>query len=210
MSEEGLAHTYDTVIEFAREKHGKVIDDAYDFFWEEDDPADMLMGHALELGFINFEDWLVCDYIPTDGSKGLIDRYIESEQPGEEIKSTLISMRDSFLSLYEVVESGDPVRLRDIALGSDPFEISGDKLSDLEKGYVFAARFMEIGDSMEMGRSVYPFGASMKETITDLLTRQFERYHKNKNPEGGMEEFLRDESYTFNITWMSCLFRPKK
>ena len=210
MSEKGLALAYEAIIEFAREKHAKAIDDAYDFFWEEDDPADILMGHALELGFINFEDWLVCDYIPTDGSQGLIDRYIESEQPGEGMKSTLVSMRDSYLSLYEVVDSGDPARLRDIALDSETFETSGENLAGLEKGYVFATRFIKIGDSMEMGRSVYPFGAPMKETITNLLTKQFERYHKNKNPEGGMVGFLRDESYAFNMTWMSCLHRPKK
>ncbi len=64
---------FQSVVTFARTKQADLIDKAYEFFWEEEDPQDSFGGTALSLGFINFEDWLVCDYRTEDGNS-LIDQ----------------------------------------------------------------------------------------------------------------------------------------
>lgn len=210
MSKDLISDAYESVIEYARNNFAREIDEAYDFFWEEEDPAEIMGGHALELSFINFEDWLVCDYIPGDSSPGLVDRFIEAESPEEWLKDTLLKLKKSHLSLYEVISAGDPAGVSDIATGNDEFKVSDEQIAALEKGYTFAARFVEIGGVKFMGRSVYPFGVKMKDEIKWLINAQFDRYRKNKNPEGRMDDFLRDESYALNMTWVSCLHRPAK
>jgi hypothetical protein len=208
MGSNNLEEAYQAVIEYIRAKHVKEIDTAYDYFWEEDDPTDILSGHAMELGFINFEDWLICDYLPEDGGKGFIDRFIEDEQPESGIKEILLKLQDSYLSLYEVKTSGTPAMLADIAVGGDEFKVNEEQVCSLEKGYSFAARFIELNSENVIGRSVYPFGIEMKSEILKLINAQFKRYKKNKNTDGNMKDFLRDESYAFNMTWVSCLQRP--
>ena len=210
MSKDVLTEAYSHVIEFVRQHHPKEIEVAYDFFWEEEDPTDILGGHSLELGFINFEDWLICDYLPADGSPGFIDRYIEAEAPSDEFKEVLDKLKKSFISLYEVTRPGNPIGLKDIAVGGDAFESDDEQMSELEQGYTFAARFIELNDSQEICGCVYPFGIKMKEEILKLIDAQYARYKKNKNPEGTMKDFLVSESYAFNMTWMSCLDRPMK
>ncbi len=209
MTEDKVTEAYSEVIEYIRKNHPKEIDEAYEFFWEEEDPMEMLGGSALELGFINFEDWLICDYSPTEDRPGFIDRYIESEGPSDELKEVLIKLKESVLSLYEVKKAGSPTGLSDIATGDDDFEVNDEQMSYLEAGYTFAARFIEADGERKIGRSVYPFGIKMKDEILRLINAQMARYKKNKNPEGSMKDFLRDESYAFNMTWMSCLQRPK-
>lgn len=208
MTEDIVTEAYSKVIEYIRKNHPKEIDEAYEFFWEEEDPIDMMGGPALELAFINFEDWLICDYFPTDGT-GFIDRYIESEKPSDEVRAVLTSLKESFLSLYEVTKAGIPIGLSDIALGDDDFEVEDEQLSHLETGYSFAARFIDVEGAHRIGRSVYPFGIKMRDEIMRLINAQLVRYQKNKNQKGTMKDFLRDESYAFNMTWMSCLYRPK-
>ena len=208
MTEDIVTEAYSNVIEYIRKNHPKEIDEAYEFFWEEEDPIDMMGGPALELAFINFEDWLICDYSPTDGT-GFIDRYIESEKPSDEVRAVLTSLKESCLSLYEVTKGGKPIGLSDIAVGDDDFEVEDEQLSHLEAGYSFAARFIDVEGTRRIGRSVYPFGVKMKNEMMRLINAQLVRYQKNKNPEGTMKDFLRDESYAFNMTWMSCLYRPK-
>ncbi len=209
MTEDIVTEAYSKVIDYIRKNHTKEIDEAYDFFWEEEDPADIMGGRAFELGFINFEDWLICDYLPSDGSPGFIDIYIESEHPSDEVRAVLTSLKESCLSLYEVKKAGSPTGLSDIAMGADDFEVEDEQLSHLEAGYSFAARFIDVEGTRRIGRSVYPFGVKMKDEMMRLINAQLARYQKNKNPEGTMKDFLRDESYAFNMTWMSCLYRPK-
>ncbi len=210
MSEDILAEAYSDVIEFVRKGHPEEIEAAYDFFWEEEDPTDLLGGPSLELGFINFEDWLICDYRPEDGGPGFIDRYIEAESPSGELKGVLEKLKTSFISLYEVTRPGNPIRLKDISLGGDAFESDDEQMSELEQGYTFAARFIELNGSQKICGCVYPFGIKMKEEVVRLIDAQYARYKKNKDPEGTMKDFLVVESYAFNMTWMSCLDRPMK
>jgi hypothetical protein len=193
---------YNSVVQYARQTHADEIDKAYEYFWEEEYPEDFLSGRALELGFVNFEDWLVCDYRPADG-KGLIDRYVEEQRPGPEAVRVLEAMRDSVISLYEVVAGNGAATLRDIALGED-VPIKDERLSGLLPGKVFAARIIDLGGEHVLGRCVYPF-ADRKEAVLKALDSQFQRYLKNKDPEGDMARFIAEESYMFNTIWVSTL-----
>ena len=210
MSEDIISEAYAQVTEFVRQKYAKAIDEAYDYFWEEEDPAEFLGGPSLELGFINFEDWLICDYRPKEKSPGFIDLFIHAENPSDEMKPILEKLKASHISLYEVTKAGNPVELKDIAVGGDPFVSDDSQMSELEEGYTFAARFIELDGSKQICRCVYPFGIQMKDEIVKLIDAQLARYKKNKNSEGTMKDFLMDESYAFNMTWMSCLERPGK
>lgn len=202
MGEDIWADAYNGIIQFAREKHAEEIETAYEYFWEEEYPEDFLSGKALELGFANFEDWLVCDYRP-DGGNGFIDRYIGEQKPGPEAVHTLEVMRDSLISLYEVVSSNGEIILEDIAMGGK-VALRDERLSGLAPGSVFAARIINMDGSPVLGRCVYPF-ADRKEASLSALDSQFQRYKKNKNPEGGMADFLREETYVFNTIWVSLL-----
>jgi hypothetical protein len=199
---------FNQVITYVREHHREDIDLGYTSFWEEEFPEDFLSGTALELAFINFEDWLLCDYRDKDG-RALIDTYLEHEDVTEQDRGTLVAMRDSVVSLYEVSSTGDGIVLRDLVLDGEVFTRDS-ALSNLKPGDVFAARLIPHGDTHVLGRGVYPFHAGARDTLLQYVERQYDRYHRHKNPEGGMRRFLKDEAYLFNIIWVNSLFKLKK
>lgn len=200
-----IEELYGALIEYARENHPEEIDRAYEHFWEEEDPAEFLLGTALDLGFVNFEDWLVCDYL-LDGGEGLIDRYIVDKNPPPEAAGLLRAMKDSCISLYEVASTDGALRLRDIALGEE-VEVEDPRLHGLARGYALAARLIHVGagGGPVLGRCIYPFGVERKELASSFLDMQFSRYRKNRNPEADMAAFLREESGVFNMVWVTCL-----
>ena len=210
MTKAEITAIYADVMEYARTELPKLIDDAYEYFWEEEDPTEIVGGQALELALLNFEDWFVCDYRHGDYATSIVDIYINAKDPDETVKAVLTKLRDSHLSMYEVTRQGNPIGLKDIALNEDEFELDDSQLESLEPGYVFATRFIEVDGKQIMGTGVYPFGKEMKDPIIYLIEAQFKRYTKNKNTEGTMKDFLKDEPYAFNMTWVSCLYRPKK
>ena len=113
-------------------------------------------------------------------------------------------MRDSFVSLYEVVQSDGEVILKDLLLHVE-FAALGETLKSLNAGDVFAARFLDHEGKRIMSRSVYPFGHGFKEKVIEYVNIQFDRYRKNKNHGGSMEDFLREETYVFNIIWINSI-----
>ncbi|MDA8388038.1 MAG: hypothetical protein M0Z58_05160 [Nitrospiraceae bacterium] len=206
------AALYAEVIVFMRQRHPDLIDAAYEYFWEEEYPEDFLSGLPLELGFINFEDWFICDYrIPEDDAgRGITDLYLEeSGQKGDGEKSAaLLALKRSFISLYEAKPGADDGALvledvlsgRTHSFGRVPFD-------GLKDGSLFAARVLEFaGRGNVMGACIYPFAASMRQAVLDSVGRQLARYKKNKNPEGTLQDFLKDESYTFNTIWTNSLY----
>lgn len=202
MRETILNQAYNSVVAYVRAKHVEEIDEAYDYFWEEEDPADFLGGRPLELGFMNFEDWLVCDYRPGE-AKGFIDRFIEDSRPDKEMAAVLEAMEDSVISLYEVISAQGTLTLKDLAMGGQ-VRIRNKRLSGLRTSSVFATRLIDVEGEKAMGRCVYPF-ADRKALVLDSLEGQFRRYQKHKNPGSSMADFLADETYAFNTIWVSCL-----
>jgi len=204
VTKERLNDVFNDVIVYVRENHASEIDKAYDYYWEEEDPEEFLSGMAVEIGFVNFEDWLVCDYRSDEG-KGFIARYIEDRKPDKETASILGKMQDSLLSLYEVVSKDENgVLLKDLAIGKE-ITVQDERLSGLPEGELFSTRFIGTNGNLLMGRCVYPFGARRNEQVLLYLEKQFARYRKRKNPAGGMADFLKEEAYSFNNIWLACL-----
>jgi hypothetical protein len=200
---EDISEVFNKVIHYIRTKHAGEIDTAYDFFWEEEDPQDIMSSNALELGFLNFEDWLVCDYRPKK-SVGFIDRYLEDEKPDDDATKVLRALRDSMISLYEVLSVGGGVTLKDLVRDTD-VTLQDEGLSSLAPGKLFAARILSVDDEPLMGGCVYPFG-DRKDPVLQALQSQYERYTKHVDSGAHMEAFLRSETYVFNTIWVSSLY----
>ena len=203
MKEDIRASIFQSVVDYARDNHADEIDKAYEYFWEEENPDEFLSGTALSLAFVNFEDWLVCDW--RDEEKGsLLDRYIKDKAPDSETRAILDTMKESVICLFEVDTPGEGVILKDPFLGEDT--ISRESiLRTLKKGDMFAARFIDVDGDYIMGRGVYPFAQSLKESVLLSLDKQYTRYVKKKNPGGSKKQFLKDESYLFNMIWFHSL-----
>lgn len=205
MKEDIRAGIFQSVVDYARENHAEEIDRAYEYFFEEDSPEDLLSGNALSLAFVNFEDWLVCDWRDGD-SRPLIDRYINDKEPDAKTRAILETMRDSVICLYETASPGEEVTLKDMFLGEET-RSRDTALGSLKEGDMFAARFIAVDGDYIMGRGVYPFTQGLKDSILQSIDKQFARYIKNKNPDGSKRRFLKDESYLFNMIWFSHLDR---
>jgi hypothetical protein len=196
---------YNSVIGYMRKEQAETLEKAYEFFWEEEYPEDFMSGPPLELGFLNFEDWLVCDYRSQDGT-GAIDMYKGGNDVDSDSEDMLQAMKDSLISLFEVISSDGGLRLKDLVLG-DKITFDANPLPQLSEGGVFAARLIEPGDGHLLGRCVYPFTKELSGNVTDAIMHNFKRYKKSKNPKGNLRQFLKDESYIFNTIWVSNLFR---
>jgi hypothetical protein len=196
-----------SIIEYARKNCPDEIDRAYEFFFEEDNPEDFLSGVALDMSFINFEDWLICDWKAGSG-ESFIDLYIKAPdgiKDGDE--KFLDSVRESRISLYEVKSRRKAdVRVEDLLM-AESFVIKDGRLSTLKKGDIFGARFFALDGRRIMSNAVYPFSARHKDIVLGYIEKQFARYRKNKNPEGAMRDFLKDEAYILNAIWMDIIQR---
>ncbi len=162
------------------------------------------MGTVLELSFVNFEDWMVCDYRPKEG-KGFIDRYIEANSPDNDQKDLLEAMRDSVLSLHEVVSVNDTeIALRDLLLEKD-VTVPAAGLEELKPGEIFATRVIEHGGSSDLGRGIWPFGAQRKDQAMEFLNAHIERVRRNRDQKEPTESTLKQDAWVFNNIWISCL-----
>jgi len=201
---EQFIEAYNNIITYARENFTEELDEAYDYFWEEEDPTDYYMGTVLDLAFVNFEDWMVCDYRPREG-KGFIDRYIEAEGPEDEKKAVLETLRDSVVSLYEVTASDDEsLTLRDLAREKD-VDVPAGALGNLKVGEVFATRILDHNGDISLGRGVWPFGSQRKDQALEFFGAHVARARKNRSADEDMDALLKQDSYIFNSIWLSCL-----
>ena len=69
-----------SIICFVRDNHAGDIDKAYAYFWDESEPDEFLSGTALELGFLNFEDWLLFDYRVNKDKQTFLDIYVNKNK----------------------------------------------------------------------------------------------------------------------------------
>lgn len=197
------AALYGRIMRYMRKSYPEVIDRAYEFFWEEEDPAEFLAGLALELAFLNFEDWFICDYADEEAGPCLDLYPAQGEPPG-----ALAALKASVISLYEVVQAGpEEAEARDMLLGG-PAQIVKPVPAGLEEGNVFGARFINLDGSPVMGGCIYPFGKEMKEAVLADIGRQLARFKKH-HPGRGTKDFLKTHSYVFNMVWVSHLYKKK-
>ncbi len=191
-----------------RMNHAEEIDKAYAYFWDENSPDEFLAGTALELGFINFEDWLVFDWKATGEEKTFLDLYLsnQSDLPDEE-RRVLSRIRDSVLSLYEVtsVSRDKRVLVKDILL-SDEHSLRNRMLTrGLKKGDIFATRILDLDDGPAMSGCVYPYRREDRKKVLSYIDKQFGRYKRNVRADGTMRDFLKDYGDVFNIVWLTFI-----
>jgi hypothetical protein len=202
---------FQCVIRYVRENHAKAIDNAYEYYWDGHQPAEFMGGVALELAFINFEDWLVCDYKVNKDNETFIDIYIKNSGGlKKEELAILKKLRDSVLSLYEVVSvSKDKgLRLKDLLLGNEVSLRDRILTKGLKKGDIFAARLLDLGRSHIMNVCVYPYAAEQKKKVLDRVKTEFGRFLKNVNPKGTMADYLKHYGDIFNLIWMDFILNP--
>lgn len=205
--------TINCLINFIRDTYPDEIESAYEFFWEEEEPEDMLGGTALGIAFINFEDWMICDYRRTEGCTSFVDQYIEDKQPDERAASLLTALRDSSLSLYEVKSADESsVTLTDLLLGGETGIPASSLPCQLKPETFFGGRVFEWEGRTMMGRGVYPFNRSSVDRVRVFFDKELHRYSKpkGKNPGGTMRQFLKEEGYFMNVAWLNCIFTRTK
>jgi len=207
--EENLkAGLFSSIIQYVRANHADAIDKAYEFFWDEYVPDEFLVGTALSLGFVNFEDWLVCDYKANDDKETFIDIYMKSGTDlDDKERSLLKTLKDSIISLYEVtsVARDKRVLLRDLLMDGE-FELRDKALTrGLKKGDVFATRLLPLDGRTVMSGCVYPYSAEDRKKVLNFIDRQFKRYTRNVNSAGTMRDYLKAYGDVFNLAWINLI-----
>lgn len=202
------ARLFQSVIHNVRTNNKDDIDRAYSFFFDEHTPDEFMTKTALEIGFINFEDWLIADYRLNDQKETFIDLYLKCtrEVPPEE-RAVLKKIRNSVLSLYEVVSvsEGKEITVKDLLLEGE-CNLDDDLLKQgLKTNDLFASRLLELDDKMVMSGCVYPFSASHKDKVLGHIHKEFKRYKKNVDPDGTMKDYLKNYSDIFNFIWMHII-----
>ncbi len=199
------------IMEGARERHAGTIDKAYEYFWDSNHPDEFLSGAALELGFVNFEDWFIFDYKANESGETFIDLYAKGNDcMTEEESSVMQRMKSSLLSLYEVasVSRDKRVLLKDLLLGGEVSLREKMLTRGLNRGDIFAARFLELDGRQVMSGSVYPYMQAQKKRVLAYIEKQYSRYKRNVNPEGTIRDYLKDYGDAFNLIWIQLILNP--
>src|SRR5574340_1486761 len=100
-----------SIIQYVREKHADTIDKAYKYFWDDQNPEEIMGGTALSLGFLNFEDWLIFDYKVNVEKETFIDIFIKENPLAAAEISLLKRIKESVISLYEVASTAKDKRI---------------------------------------------------------------------------------------------------
>ncbi len=194
------------ILEFIYKNYQEYINEAFEYFWEEERPEEFLQGLLLDIGELNFEDWLAIDY-RTPYGESFLDLYREYSNLSEEDTALVNALKESRISIYEVeMAEEDGVVIKDL-LAEGRYKIKSSSLSSLKPGEIFATRLIKFNNDIIMGRCVYPFKASLKEEVLRYIEMQFKRYLKNENPSGNMESFLKDASSLFNTIWVTTIIQ---
>jgi hypothetical protein len=208
MEEDLKSRLFQAIINYVRINHAKEIDKAYEYFWDEQHPDEIMSGTALELGFHNFEDWLLFNYRASEEKETFIDIYIkDNKELKEEERAVLEKIKDSLLSLYEVVSVSKDKRvlIRDLLMGGE-FSLRDKNLTrGLKKGDIFATRLLTLDGNTVMSGCVYPYSADRKKSVLTSVEKQFKRYVKNVDPKGTMKDYLRDYADVFNLIWLNFI-----
>ncbi|MCX7794152.1 MAG: hypothetical protein N2257_07110 [Thermodesulfovibrionales bacterium] len=200
--QEDIYRVLNQITDFIYEHYQEDIQDAHELFWEEERPEELLHGMLLDIGELNFDDWLTIDYRNPYG-ESFIELYEKYSEPDVD-KDIINALKESRISLYEVegVEDGR-IKLRDLLRNTVFYPDWQLPDSQLKTGDLFATRFIRLNERFFMGKCIYPFHSTLKEEILRYLDMQYNRYLKNENPNGDIESFLKDASSVFNTIWIT-------
>jgi len=205
-----LKELFQDIVQYVRINHTEIIDTAYSYYWDGQNPDEFLGGTALSLGFHNFEDWMVFNYKVNEEGETFVDLFMKSRDLSDDAASILRRAKDSVLSLYEVfsVAKDKRVLLKDILLGREVDLRDKAMTQGLKKGDLFATRVLNLDGKDVMGGCVYPYLSAQKKQILAYIASQFKRYTKNVKQEGDMKDYLKDYGDVFNLIWMNFIIEP--
>ncbi|MEW6675905.1 MAG: SEC-C metal-binding domain-containing protein [Nitrospirota bacterium] len=199
------------ILAFSKKYYGNLIDDAYEYFWDNFDPKKELSGTAFYMGNINFWEWLVYDWVPDEeDGRTLIERYIENNRKLnlDEFK-VLNMMKNAVISLYEVqdVFPDKGLLLKDLLLNGE-YDVR-EKLATrtLRRWDIFATRLLHLDGKYIMSGCVYPYRINQKESIIKNIDECFQDY-KRYFPDGTLDIFLKNNSELFNFYWYDIIRNP--
>lgn len=201
----------DNLLEFYRKQHSSTIEEAHVMFWDDFVPQEHLEGHALDIAYQNFFEWITFDFIvDPDENKTLIDLYMEHNKKLHQDEHTVLTkMKDSVISLYEVQEvfPEKGLLLKDLLMGGE-FDVKERAATrGLKRWDIFATRLLLIDGQYIMSGSVYPYHLGFKQRILDDIMQGYEDY-KAEFPDGTMDTFLKDSSDLFNFYWYDPIQNP--
>jgi len=208
--EKQLKALFQDIVQYVRINHAELIDKAYSYYWDGENPDEFLGGTALSLGFHNFEDWMVFNYKANEEGETFTDLFMKSQSLSENAVSVLCRAKDSVLSLYEVssVAKDKRVILKDVLLDREVDLREKAMTQGLKKGDLFAARILTLDGKDVMGGCVYPYLSAQKKQILAYIAQQFKRYTRNVRQYGTMNDYLKDYGDVFNLIWMNFIIEP--
>jgi hypothetical protein len=208
-----IKELFQDIIQYIRINHSGIVDKAYLYFWDNENPDEFIGGTALSLGFHNFEDWMVYDYKVNEKGETFIDLFIKDRKDLPEDSADLLQRaKNSVLSLYEVasVSKDKHLLLNDILLDREITLRDKSLTRGLKKGDLFATRILKLDGHDMMSDCVFPYLSGQKKEVLAKIDKQFKRYVRNVKPGGTMQEYLKDYGDIFNLIWMEYIGTPQE
>lgn len=199
------------LLTFYNRQHKETIEEAKEIFWGDFVPQNYLEGHALDIAYQNFFEWICFDFIiDPDRSKTLIDLYTEQNKNlTQDEHAVLTKTKNSCISLYEVQEvfPEKGLLLKDLLMGGE-FDVKEKSATrELKRWDIFATRLLLIDGQYIMSGSVYPYHIRFKNRILDDIMDAYREY-REEVPDGTMDMFLKESGEIFNFHWYFPIQNP--
>jgi len=189
---------------FYNKNYQDTVEEAHVMFWDDFVPREHLEGHALDIAYQNFFEWITFDFIiDPDTNKTLIDLYIEqNSRLSQDQNNVLTVMKNSVISLYEVQEvfPEKGLLLKDLLMGGEYDVKEKSATRSLNRYDIFAARLLLIDGHYIMSGSAFPYSIWRKQRILDEILQEYREDHE-EFPEGTMAMFLKESGDIFNFNW---------
>lgn len=201
----------DNLMEFYNENYRDTIGEAHLMFWDDFDPREHLEGHARDIAYQNFFEWICYDFIlDPEENKTLIDLYMEQNKKiAQDQHAVLTKMKNSCISLYEVQEvfPDKGLLLKDLLMGGE-YDVK-EKMATrgLKRWDIFATRLLLIDGQYIMSGSVYPYHIGFKQRILADIMQEYHDYLQ-EFPDGTMDMFLKESGDIFNFYWYDPIQNP--
>jgi hypothetical protein len=201
----------ENLLAFYNKQHRDTVEEAKEIFWNDFIPQDYLDGHALEIAYQNFFEWVTFDFIiDPDANKTLIDLYMEQNKNlTQDEHVVLTKMKNSCISLYEVqqVFPEKGLLLKDLLMGGE-FDVKEKAATrGLKRWDIFATRLLLIDGQYIMRGSVYPYHLNFKNRILEDIMQTYKEY-REEVPNGTMDMFLKESGEIFNFHWYFPIQNP--
>lgn len=197
---------------FGKRFYKEGYEDVMAIFWDDFNPTEFLKGDSLERAEINFWEWVVHDWVDEVSRKSLIDLYIENKRALSLDEHKILTMlKNSVLSLYEVQEvfPDEGLLLKDLIRGGRYNVREKAATRQFAKWDILATRLLQVDGLYIMSGSAYLYPIKVKDEILGDILFMYDCYRK-KDPEAGMDGFLKANGQRFNFYWYDLIKNPPK